>query len=127
MAKFIAQMIVLGGQIVGKAFAQALKQEFAAGARQTARASTEGTKKAASNNAATGISLDEAKQILNIKELNPEEVQKSYDYLFKINDKKAGGSFYLQSKVFRAKERLDMEFKNENESTNTQPNEEGKS
>jgi len=27
-AKFIAQIIVLGGQIIGKAFAQALRQEF---------------------------------------------------------------------------------------------------
>ena len=27
-AKFIAQIVVLGGQIIGKAFAQALKQEF---------------------------------------------------------------------------------------------------
>jgi import inner membrane translocase subunit TIM16 len=28
-----------------------------------------------------------------------------------LNDKKKGGSFYLQSKVYRAKERLDEELK----------------
>lgn len=42
----------------------------------------------------------------------------NYDHLFKINEKKAGGSFYLQSKVYRAKERLDEELKmqeNEND------------
>jgi mitochondrial import inner membrane translocase subunit TIM16 len=30
MAKYIAQLIVLGGQVVGRAFARALKQEIAA-------------------------------------------------------------------------------------------------
>jgi len=124
MAKFIAQIVVLGGQIIGKAFAQALKQEFQTGAKQAARATTEGAKKAATNNAAAGISLDEARQILNVKDLNPEEIQKSYDYLFGINDKKAGGSFYLQSKVFRAKERMDLELKNEKE--NAKPKSEEK-
>jgi phage terminase small subunit len=29
----------------------------------------------------------------------------------KVNDQKTGGSFYLQSKVHRAKERIDMERK----------------
>ena len=43
--------------------------------------------------------LQEAKQILNISDLNPEEVQKNYDHLFQANDKSKGGSFYLQSKV----------------------------
>lgn len=30
MAKYIAQLIVLGGQVIGRAFARALKQEIAA-------------------------------------------------------------------------------------------------
>ena len=30
--------------------------------------------------------------------------------MFKVNDKKSGGSFYLQSKVVRAKERIEMEL-----------------
>ena len=30
MAKYIAQIIVLGGQVIGRAFARALKQEIAA-------------------------------------------------------------------------------------------------
>jgi import inner membrane translocase subunit TIM16 len=29
--------------------------------------------------------------------------------LFKVNDKETGGSFYLQSKVVRAKERIELE------------------
>lgn len=31
----------------------------------------------------------------------------NFEHLFKINEKKDGGSFYLQSKVVRAKEALD--------------------
>lgn len=58
-----------------------------------------------------GITLEEAKQILNIDKLDPNEVQKQYDHLFSVNDKSKGGSFYLQSKVFRAKERIDDELK----------------
>ncbi|XP_047126191.1 mitochondrial import inner membrane translocase subunit TIM16 [Hydra vulgaris] len=109
MARFLAQIIVLGGQIIGKAFTQALKQEFQAGSQFASRTSNEAPRHAA--NTISGMSLEEAKQILNIKELDPEAVQKSFDYLFNINDKKTGGSFYLQSKVFRAKERIDIELK----------------
>lgn len=39
------------------------------------------------------------------------EAQEKFDHLFKMNAKENGGSFYLQSKVFRAKERVDQEFK----------------
>ena len=35
----------------------------------------------------SGLSLQEAQQILNISKLNPEEVQKNYEHLFKVNDK----------------------------------------
>lgn len=59
----------------------------------------------------SGITLEEAQEILNISKLDPELAQKNYDYLFSINDKSKGGSFYLQSKIFRAKERIDEELK----------------
>lgn len=36
-----------------------------------------------------------------------------------MNDKKAGGSFYLQSKVVRAKERLEWELDQEIAATDT--------
>lgn len=59
-----------------------------------------------------GLTLEEAQQILNISNLEPEELDKQYKHLFQMNDKSKGGSFYLQSKVFRAKERIDEEIKN---------------
>lgn len=45
--------------------------------------------------------------------MDPEEVQEKYQHLFAVNDKAKGGSFYLQSKVFRAKERLEEELKSQ--------------
>ncbi|VVC37453.1 DnaJ domain [Cinara cedri] len=113
MAKYIVQIIIIGSQIVGKAFSRALKQEYAA-SQEAARRAGGGRVGAAhaAANAKAGITLDEAKQILNVKDMTPEEVQKRYEYLFSINDKSKGGSFYLQSKIFRAKERLDQELTN---------------
>lgn len=59
-----------------------------------------------------GMTLEEAKQILNVEDLkNVENITKSYEHLFNVNERSKGGSFYIQSKVFRAKERLDHEIK----------------
>ncbi|XP_053813197.1 coronin-7 isoform X4 [Vidua chalybeata] len=110
-AKYLAQIILVGAQVVGRAFMRALRQEFAASqAAADARGRAERPQSAAASRI-IGISLQEAQQILNVSSLNPEEIQKNYDHLFKVNDKSVGGSFYLQSKVVRAKERLDEELR----------------
>ncbi|XP_068003070.1 mitochondrial import inner membrane translocase subunit TIM16-like isoform X2 [Melanerpes formicivorus] len=110
-AKYLAQIILVGAQVVGRAFMRALRQELAASrAAADARGHSERPQSAAASRI-TGISLQEAQQILNVSNLNPEEIQKNYDHLFKVNDKSVGGSFYLQSKVVRAKERLDEELR----------------
>lgn len=57
------------------------------------------------------MSLDEAKKILDLETLDPQLIEKNYTHLFNVNEKSKGGSFYLQSKVFRAKERIDQELK----------------
>lgn len=123
MAKYLAQIIVVGAQVVGRAFARALQQEINASKQAASRAGggKQGQKRAAAN-LRTGLTLEEAMQILNVKELkSPEKVAENYQHLFKVNDKKLGGSFYLQSKVVRAKERLDEELGvQSSESTETQ-------
>ena len=61
----------------------------------------------------TGMNLDEAALILNIdkrKPLDMNEIKSKYDAIFKANDPSNGGSFYIQSKVYRAKERMDLEL-----------------
>ena len=37
-------------------------------------------------------------------------VSQNYNHLFQANKKSHGGSFYIQSKVVRAKERFEMEL-----------------
>ena len=71
------------------------------------------------------MTLEEAQQILNVNSLDPEDVQKSYEHLFGMNDKSKGGSFYLQSKIFRAKERIDGEIKVSNKEINEKAEEPG--
>ncbi|KAK7073467.1 mitochondrial import inner membrane translocase subunit TIM16, partial [Halocaridina rubra] len=66
-------------------------------AAQRAGGGAAGAKHSAANQK-LGMSLEEAKQIINLEELDPEKIQKNYEYLFKVNDKKEGGSFYIQSK-----------------------------
>jgi import inner membrane translocase subunit TIM16 len=123
MAKHLVQIIIAGAQVVGKAFTQAVRQEI--------RMSQEAAKKSASRQenhsahaaetARLGMTLDEAKQILNLTTEDmlgskdaQEKLQKSYDHLFLVNDRSKDGSFYIQSKVFRAKERIDQEIQLEN-------------
>ncbi|XP_067663887.1 mitochondrial import inner membrane translocase subunit Tim16-like [Haliotis asinina] len=114
MAKYLAQILVAGTQVVGRAFARALKQEYAASqqAAQRAGGGRKGARRAAADTA-TGMTLQEAKQILNVSEITDKElIQSKYDHLFNVNEKSKGGSFYIQSKVIRAKERIDMELSN---------------
>lgn len=113
MAKYLAQIIVLGTQVVGRAFARALRQEIAASQEAAKRAGggTQGRERAAAN-ARTGLTLEEALRIMNVDNVgNKEEIERNYKYLMEANDKSKGGSFYLQSKVFRAKERIDEELR----------------
>lgn len=61
------------------------------------------------------MTLDEACRILNVKppssgQANVEEVLERYKRLFDANEPQKGGSFYLQSKIVRAKERFEREL-----------------
>ncbi|KAK3805486.1 MAG: Pam16-domain-containing protein, partial [Benniella sp.] len=117
-ARVLAQLIVAGSQIVGKAFMEAYRQAAANAAKngghQAAKSGGGGGSKSATADALTrksGMSVDEAMNILNItKDTDLEKIVKNYQHLYKVNDKAVNGSFYLQSKVVRAKERLEMEW-----------------
>lgn len=114
MAKYLAQIIVLGTQMVGRAFARALRQEIAASQEAARRAGggQQGSQRVAANTR-TGLTLDEALKILNVEKSDQmDAIERNYKYLMEANDRSKGGSFYLQSKVVRAKERIDEEFKN---------------
>ncbi|KAH9513926.1 hypothetical protein Btru_031754 [Bulinus truncatus] len=114
MAKYLVQIILAGSQVVGKAFVRAVKQEYAASqqAAKNAGGGRHGARKAAADSV-SGMTLQEAKQVLNISDItDTAALMKNYEHLFEVNDKSKGGSLYIQSKIVRAKERIDMELAN---------------
>lgn len=63
----------------------------------------------------SNITMDEACQILNVGPgkmgtIELEAVTERFKRLFDLNDPKKGGSFYLQSKILRARERIEREL-----------------
>ncbi|GAA6022795.1 hypothetical protein JCM10207_000421 [Rhodosporidiobolus poonsookiae] len=126
--RVIAQVVILGSQILGKAFVQAWRQA----ARNARSGGVEGTSSAVAGGNANvdalsrnlGMTLDEAANILNVKrggiqaaeESELQKMLKNFDHLFAANapltaEGKPHSSHYLQSKVFRAKERIEAEIK----------------
>lgn len=60
------------------------------------------------------MTLEEAYMILGLdSSATMEEISKKYKHLFDVNEKH--GSFYLQSKIYRAKERIEEENKHKEE------------
>ncbi|AAW44839.2 hypothetical protein CNBG0050 [Cryptococcus deneoformans B-3501A] len=133
--KVIAELVVTGIKVLGKATAAAGQQAI-----RNFKVKPEGAPDSSpvgagsSKNSITSqmqMSLDEARLILNVKKDDPMEViQKHYDYIFAANSPpppsaesippvKGGAtgkrskvpthSHYLQSKVFRALERIKAE------------------
>ncbi len=113
--RIIAQIVLTGGRVFGRAFAEAYKQAQASS--QYARAATKNDPGALNTAAASGMTLDEACRILNVKppqggKINMEQVMERFKKLYDLNEPKkggGGGSFYIQSKVLRARERLEAE------------------
>ncbi|KAE9467663.1 hypothetical protein C3L33_00466, partial [Rhododendron williamsianum] len=105
-SRLLANLIVMGGGIMARAVVQAYRQALM-------NASKNGVAQEAAQNIirATKIMAEpEARQILGVTERSSwEEILQKYDHLFEKNAK--NGSFYLQSKVHRAKECLEMEYR----------------
>ena len=100
--------------MLGRAFAEAYKQ--ASATQKFAAQVAKNDPGAAANYASSGLTLEEACKILNVKppqrgKANMEDVMARFKRLFDVNEPKNGGSFYLQSKVLRARERIEMEVR----------------
>ncbi|EKV05575.1 Cochaperone Pam16 [Penicillium digitatum] len=108
--RIVSQVVVTGARVFGRAFAEAYKQAQASGKYA-------GQQKAAGKSSTTStVTIDEACKILNVKppasgEHDLEHVMTRFKKLFDTNNPEKGGSFYLQSKILRARERLEMEFR----------------
>mmetsp|Transcript_4005 Transcript_4005/g.6802 ORF Transcript_4005/g.6802 Transcript_4005/m.6802 type:complete len:124 (-) Transcript_4005:305-676(-) len=100
-AKIIAQLVIQGFSILTRAtftaYQQALKNAKNGGAASTATAVIR-----------RKMDVGEAYQVLNLERsvVDKAEIEEVYQKFFKANDPKDGGSFYLQSKIFRAKEAI---------------------
>lgn len=110
MVKSLASVIYHGTKVIIKAIQKSLAEEIEL-SRQAAniRYSSNNSEK---RKTPDQMSLNEAKLVLDVQNVYSEEITKKFNHLFEVNNKSQSGSFYLQSKVVRAKERLDWEIKN---------------
>ncbi|GMI96073.1 THAXTOMIN A RESISTANT 1, mutant, snc1-enhancing 5 [Hibiscus trionum] len=112
-ARILANLIVMGSGILARAVVQAYRQALANAAKSGV---THETLQNAARRAGKVMTEQEARQILGVSEDAAwEEIIKKYDNLFEKNAKV--GSFYLQSKVHRAKECLEAAHQAKGEGT----------
>eukprot|EP00218_Dolichomastix_sp_CCMP3274_P009793 CAMPEP_0170143472 /NCGR_PEP_ID=MMETSP0033_2-20121228/11205_1 /TAXON_ID=195969 /ORGANISM="Dolichomastix tenuilepis, Strain CCMP3274" /LENGTH=125 /DNA_ID=CAMNT_0010379921 /DNA_START=14 /DNA_END=388 /DNA_ORIENTATION=- len=105
--RIIANLVVMGGGIFARAATAAYRQAIING--QKAGLNNPEAVRNAMRGRSGLMSVEEAQMILGVGPKAPlEEVLKRYNHMYEINEK--SGSFYLQSKVFRAKERLELEL-----------------
>ena len=107
MSRLLANFIIAGGSMLVKAASQAYQKALVNAQRSgVAQEAAKGT--AASVFGKKTMALDEARMILGIDAgATLEEAMARYQKMFEANEK---ASFYLQSKIHRAKERMEQEF-----------------
>lgn len=98
LGRVLVQLGVALTGVLVKSFAQAYQQAAAGGGKRAAQAAVR-----------RGVMpVAQARQILHITEAEatPELVQSQFDKYFTANDPEKGGSYFLQCKIFHAKEAL---------------------
>lgn len=123
LAQIVVPVVAVLARAIPAAYGQALNNARKAGVDATEAAAPVFGKR---------ISRSEALMVLNITEkevkADPKIVQKQFERYFEANDVKKNGSFYLQSKIYRAhellmefqKEKRDEDMKDKSESTTKQ-------
>lgn len=111
-SRIVAQLLVAGAttalRAASQAWHKALQNAHKTGVAQEAVKQT--------TKAATSMSTQEARLILNVsQDASLLDVAKRYKHMMEVNQKY--GSFYLQSKVYRAWEALDHEYQQEGKKT----------
>ncbi|XP_021286320.1 mitochondrial import inner membrane translocase subunit PAM16 like 2 isoform X2 [Herrania umbratica] len=111
-ARILANLIVMGSGILGRAVFQAYRQALANASKSGVAQETVQNIRRASKIMAE----PEARQILGVTEHSSwDEILQKYDNLFEQNAK--NGSFYLQSKVHQAKECLETVYQKKAQGT----------
>ncbi|KAI2494832.1 Pam16 [Fragilaria crotonensis] len=105
IGRIIAQVIVPLVAVLARAIPAAYSQAI-----QNARRNGVDATQTATTMLRREVSKSEALQILNLSEAEAtaEAVEKQFEKYFAANAVEKGGSFYLQSKVYRAKQMLDQ-------------------
>lgn len=103
-SKIIANLIILGGGILVRAVSQAYRQAIVNASKTgVAQEAVSGALRKSSK----AMTVQEARQILGVSDKTSwEDVLERYQRLYDSNEK--NGSFYIQSKVQRAKECLEV-------------------
>ena len=107
-SRLIAQLLVVGGSYLARAFFQAYHQALANSGGGSARQAANAAKRVLRGK----MEATEAKQVLGLErssDLGLKQVLGKYDHLFNMNDPKKGGSLYLQAKVYEARKALEEE------------------
>ncbi len=112
--RIITQAVIVGARAFGRAFAEAYRHASASSRYSQSAAGSSST--SSHNFISSGLTLDEACKILNVKppqggKANMEDTIERFKRLFDVNDPTKGGSFYLQSKILRARERIELEVR----------------
>ena len=115
--------MITGSRVLGRAVSEAWKQANATS--QYAKANGKSNPGVANSIASNGLTLEEACKILNVKppmdgKVDMELVMERFKKLFDVNDPQKGGSFYLQSKILRARERIQNEVRQAEEKAATE-------
>lgn len=120
IVRVVAQVAVLGISILSRAIPAAYAAAVANAKKNGVQGSSTAMKKG-------GMLRSEALDILNIteKQYSVEVVKKQFDRYFAANSVEKGGSFYIQSKIYRAKELLD-EYEEEKKAEQEQQTKQGK-
>ncbi|KAG6725964.1 hypothetical protein I3842_02G056700 [Carya illinoinensis] len=112
-SKILANLLVMGSGILARAVVQAYRQALANASKSGV---AQETLQNAVRRASKAMTEQEARQILGVSEQTAwDEILKKYNALFERNAK--NGSFYLQSKVHRAKECLEPVYRDKGSDT----------
>ena len=104
----MANLLVAGGAALARAASQAYRQALV-NAQRTGVANEAGNASAAAMFGKRSMAVDEARAVLGVDAgASYEDVRARFERMFESNERH--GTFYLQSKVFRARESLEREY-----------------
>jgi import inner membrane translocase subunit TIM16 len=119
IARLLAQALLIGGGVVIKAFVEAYQR--VAANPEAAKAAADQARKTITRPGWRVMEEKEALQVLNLakRPQSQAELIERYQKYFEANDPKRGGSLYVQSKVYRAREAIDRVMGWDSTSTST--------